>query len=67
MTLAQAVKLALGCIDSEIKRLHFDANLYELHKLGAGFYGERAYKKRARLLEARRLLAELVDTQPGKK
>jgi hypothetical protein len=58
VTFAQAVKLALAAIDSEIKRLNFDAYLYE--RLGAE-HGAKAYKKRQRFREARAILAELLS------
>jgi hypothetical protein len=57
---AAALKLAIAAIDAEIRRLDFDANLYE--RLQAE-HGEKAHQKRARLREARAILAELVDKQ----
>lgn len=60
MTRAQALKLAIAAIDAEIKRLQFDANLYE--RLGAE-HGGKAHHKRALLQEARAVLAGLVDKQ----
>lgn len=64
---AAALRLALDCIDSEIKRLNFDANCYERLHLGAGYYAERAYKKRQRLRDARQVLAGITPNDSRKK
>jgi len=56
MNTKQAVKLALDCIDKEIRRITFDAELYTIYKAS---HGERAWKKRERLIEAKKTLSNI--------
>ena len=50
------MKLALECIDKEVRRITFDADLYTTYK---ATYGENAWKKRKRLKQAKKTLSNL--------
>ena len=56
MKSSEAIKLALGCIDKDLQRLAFDANLFEIYHAE---HGQKAWKKRERLREAKEMLSQI--------
>jgi hypothetical protein len=57
MNTTQAVRLAIQCIDAEIKRLAIPANLHDKGIMDNP-HSESASKRRAQLREAKKLLIE---------
>lgn len=56
MNTKQAVKLALDCIEKEIHRITFDAELFVRFNAS---HGEKTWKKRERLIEAKKTLSNI--------
>ena len=62
MVLTKAVTLALECIDKELRKVAFDANLFD--KGLADYLGaKKASERRRELLHARSRLKELINEQ----
>lgn len=58
MKLKQAINIAVESMDKDIQRIAFDANLFE--KFGAP-HGQKAWKKRERLRQAKEMLSRMEE------
>lgn len=56
----KAIKIAIACVKLEIKKIAFDANMYDLYHLGTP-YSKKCSEKRKEMLEVIEYLDKIKD------
>jgi len=60
MNTDKLIKIAIACVRSEIKKIAFDANMYDMYKLGTP-YSKKCSEKRKEMLEVIEYLDKLKN------